>query len=143
MNPWNLLNMRSIYVSSKSKHKVGEISKSGKKGKGLTPWSQVWGREMKRCTGSGSWLTDGMGESGVEEEGVEEIGMDAGVEVEEEEEVDEVDSRWGRDRMDRGPGRSARQRSIFTRNGKPGGDKGGLACSPITVIYGHAGRFFW
>jgi len=42
-SPWNLLNMRSV------KHN-GEITKSSSKG---TPWSELWGSDMRRCRGLG------------------------------------------------------------------------------------------
>ncbi|WVW78657.1 hypothetical protein I302_100617 [Kwoniella bestiolae CBS 10118] len=70
--PWNLLNMRGVYMKGKKKAKV---TKSGKKG---TPWSDVWKKEMKRCRGAGRWFVDGMGEMGAEkvsqvDEGIEEL----------------------------------------------------------------------
>ncbi|WWD07885.1 hypothetical protein V865_005992 [Kwoniella europaea PYCC6329] len=58
--PWNLLNMRGVYMKGKKK---GKVTKSGKKG---TPWSDVWKKEMKRCKGKGKWLVDGMGETEAE-----------------------------------------------------------------------------
>lgn len=117
----------------------GEITKSGKKGNG-TPWSEVWGREMKKCTGPGSWLTDGMGEAQVEEEGADGLEVEPDVEEVEEGEKDEDDHRirrsvWGRydKRNDESGGR------YLEKMGKPGSG-GGIACSPVTVIYGHAGK---
>ncbi|WWC59432.1 uncharacterized protein I303_101988 [Kwoniella dejecticola CBS 10117] len=43
--PWNLIEMRSVYMKGK---KRGKVTKSSKKG---TPWSEVWNKELKRCKG--------------------------------------------------------------------------------------------
>lgn len=86
----------------------GEVTKSSKKG---TPWSEIWNEEMGRCTGVGS---------GVQSDDNQEV-EDVNVEAKEDGEVDEVEHEMRR-----------------------GGDKRGsedlpeIACSPVTVIYGHA-----
>jgi hypothetical protein len=108
--PWNLLNMRGVYF--KGKHQ-GEVSKSSKKGK---PWSEVWKKEMKRCKGPGAWFADGMGEWGAEHDEHE----DEGTEGQEDGEGDELVGQERRDDED--------------------DMESDLKCSPVTVIYGHAGE---
>ncbi|WWC67779.1 uncharacterized protein I206_101691 [Kwoniella pini CBS 10737] len=43
--PWNLIEMRSVFMKGKKK---GKITKNGKKG---IPWSEIWNKEIKRCKG--------------------------------------------------------------------------------------------
>lgn len=106
------MNMRSVYVSGKHQ---GEVTKSSKKGE---PWSDVWKKEMKRCKGPGAWFADGMGEWGAEHDDQE----DAGTEDQEDAEGDELEDQERRDAAD-------------------ADEEGDLQCSPVTVIYGHAGEF--
>ena len=107
--------MRSVYESGK---KIGEVTKSGKKG---TPWSEIWNREMDRCDGPGEWAASDTSEVEAEQEHDE----DVKIEVDEGAEVDETE--------------------IIERElagGAAGTDaaKKKLSCSPVTVIYGHAGE---
>ena len=115
-DPWTLLNMRSIYQQGKHQ---GEVTKSSKKG---TPWSKVWKKEMARCQGPGSWTGGDTVESAVEEEDEE----DTTVEGEEDTEEDELKGEKGR--------------LSGTRRKKGDGELSKLDCSPMTVIYGHAGE---
>ena len=48
-DPYTLIEMRSVHMKGKKK---GKVTKEGSKG---TPWSDVWNKEVKRCTRS---LTD-------------------------------------------------------------------------------------
>jgi hypothetical protein len=106
--------MRSVLT--KGKHK-GEVTKSSGKGK---PWSKIWKKEMARCKGEGSWIVDGMGEWEVEHQ--DEVD-DAQVEENEDDEFDEtLEERDAADDEDEGVERD-------------------LKCSPVTVIYGHAGEW--
>jgi len=43
-DPYTLIEMRSVHTKGKKK---GKVTKNGSKGK---PWSEVWNKEMKRCT---------------------------------------------------------------------------------------------
>jgi hypothetical protein len=91
--------------------KKGKVTKSGKKG---TPWSQVWKREMGRCIGDGAGAM-----ADIEEEG--------GVEELEEEEKREMAGQA----MDAGEAGAVSEDSFKLKK---------LKCSPVTVIYGHAGE---
>jgi len=103
--------MRSIYTSGKRK---GKVTKSSKKG---TPWSEVWDGEMGRCNGEGKWFGEELDEWAAEH-GSEE---DGGLEIEEDAEVDELKRQDGRGLVERDEVLAA------------------MNCSPVTVIYGHAG----
>ena len=76
-----------------------------------SPWSELWKEEMKRCTGQGYWE-----DSADDEEGV-------GV-VEELVDADEGDDDELQEQRDRGAEEELSK----------------LKCSPVTVIYGHAGE---
>jgi hypothetical protein len=115
-HPWNLINMRGLHEKGS---KQGKVTKNGKKG---TPWSQVWKREMGRCTGDGSARVDD-----VEEEG--------GDEGHEEEEKRELGDMGDSDPNDIGAMLEAGGEDIQGKLKK-------LRCSPVTVIYGHAGEPF-
>lgn len=84
-DPYTLIEMRSVYTHGKKK---GKVTKNQNKGK---PWSEVWNKEMKRCT-----------RSSVLEEG-------------------EPEPETSRKDDDDSPESS-------------------LKCSPVNVIYGHAGE---
>lgn len=57
-DPYTLLEMRSVYTHGK---KRGKVTKNQNKGE---PWSNVWNKEMKRCTKSTSLeLSEPEGES--------------------------------------------------------------------------------
>jgi len=133
--PWNLINMRSIYMRKGKGKDKGEITKSGKKGNG-TPWSEVWGEAMEGCTAGslGDSTQDGSsgdieGEEGNEDEGVLE---------EEEEEVDEDDRPRHEITNSNQRKRMVKRRDLHARKGKGKG----MSCSPVTVIYGHAGVYY-
>lgn len=113
--PWTLLNMRSIYTSGKRK---GKITQSSKKG---TPWSDVWKAEMERCEGKGKWFGEELDEWSAEHKEVED-------EVLEDEENGEGDELAGQDEASRSRGRDEGDDMLSS-----------LRCSPVTVIYGHAG----
>jgi hypothetical protein len=74
-------------------------------------------KEMKRCKGPGAWFADGMGEWGAEHDDQE----NAGTEDQEDAEGDELEDQERRDAAD-------------------ADEEGDLQCSPVTVIYGHAGE---
>lgn len=112
-DPWNLINMRSVYESGK---KIGEVTKSGKKG---TPWSEIWNREMDRCDGPGEWATSDTTEAQAEGEHEE----DVKIEVDEGAEVDETE---------------VIERELAGVAAGTDAAKKKLSCSPVTVIYGHA-----
>jgi len=114
--PWTLLNMRSIFTSGKRK---GKVTKSSKKG---TAWSDIWNQEMQRCDGPGKWFGEEIDEWTAEHE----ENQDGGLESQEDGEGDEL----------------AGQGEIRGRRGKRKADKNDLSavdCSPVSVIYGHAG----
>lgn len=96
---------------------AGKVTKNGKKG---TPWSQVWKREMGRCT-EGVMFADG---------DVEEDGSKG--------DEDEDDEKKKKREMG-GHAVEANEGDGFKGKLKR------LRCSPVTVIYGHAGKFrrFW
>ncbi|WVF69868.1 hypothetical protein IAT40_004649 [Kwoniella sp. CBS 6097] len=129
--PWNLLNMRGVYTHGKKK---GKVTKSGKKG---TPWSDVWKKQMNRCTGVGKWSVDGMGEWGIEHGQVtdetlqdqeeqndrkkrQKPGTPAALEAEAEEAAKE------------------KEQEQDQTTGSDDEDSSALGCSPVTIIYGHA-----
>jgi hypothetical protein len=72
---------------------------------------------MKRCKGAGAWYADGMGEWDAEHDDQE----DSGMEDQEDAEGDELEDQERRDAAD-------------------ADEEGDLQCSPVTVIYGHAGE---
>lgn len=110
--PWNLINMRSIRTKGKKK---GQPTKSSNKG---TPWSKLWKKEMARCRGPGAWQVEDLLTEEWEENDVE---------------VDENDEL--EDRIE------ARDEDEDEEHGlEDGVEESGLKCSPVTVIYGHAGR---
>ncbi|OCF37468.1 hypothetical protein I317_03855 [Kwoniella heveanensis CBS 569] len=126
--PWNLLNMRGVYTHGKKK---GKVTKSGKKG---TPWSNVWKKQMNRCTGVGKWSVEGMGEWGVENDQL----------------TDETlqDQEEQNDRKRQKPGTPAaleaeqaakeKEQEQAGGNSSDDDDTSSLGCSPVTIIYGHA-----
>ncbi|WVR04508.1 hypothetical protein IAU60_001512 [Kwoniella sp. DSM 27419] len=109
--PWNLLNMRGVYTKGKKK---GKVTKSGKKG---SPWSDVWKKQMSRCTGAGQWTVE-------HGQLTDETLQDA-----EDQEVDEDDT--GRPEARQKPGTPAALEAEESETAP-------LGCSPVTVIYGHA-----
>lgn len=110
--PWNLLNMRSVITKGRRK---GEVTKASNEGK---PWSDIWKKEMGRCKGHGSWLVDGMGEWEVEHAAEVE---DSTIEQNEDAEFDETLEERDADEPEAGAETE-------------------LKCSPVTIIYGHAGK---
>lgn len=94
--------MRSVRTKGKKK---GQPTKSSNKGK---PWSDLWKKEMARCTGPGAWA-----ESGDVDEEWEEDGSEA----------DEQND----------------QDATLQKRDDDDVEESKLKCSPVTVIYGHAG----
>lgn len=88
-DPYTLIEMRSVYTHGK---KAGKVTKNGKKGK---PWSDVWNKEMKRCSRASS----------------EEL---------EERDGEVWQARSGDDNDEQ--------------------DESSMNCSPVNVVYGHAGE---
>lgn len=111
--PWNLINMRSVRTKGKKK---GEPTKSSKKG---TPWSKLWKKQMARCSGPGAWPTEGL----ETEEWEEEDG--------EVEDQDDLKSRFIARDDDEDADDDDDDDDI---------DESSMKCSPVTVIYGHAGE---
>ncbi|WVQ79512.1 hypothetical protein IAT38_001611 [Cryptococcus sp. DSM 104549] len=127
-NPWNLINMRSVYTKGKNK---GEVLKSAKEGK---PWSDVWKKAMKKCKGAGTWAVDGIGEWKAEQGQVDDVELES----DEDSEVDETKEKRQKKEKEKREKKEKRQKP-----GTPGADSAGvdadqLKCSPMTVIYGHA-----
>ncbi|WWD20006.1 hypothetical protein CI109_104479 [Kwoniella shandongensis] len=122
-DPWNLINMRSVYTKGKKK---GQITKSAKKG---TPWSDLWKKQMGRCTGLGHWAVDGLGEWSVEHEQMD----DEQLEDQEEGGVDETVHEKRQK-----PGTPEAAGAAAGLGGAKTDTKDQLGCSPVTVIYGHA-----
>lgn len=119
--PWNLINIRS--VRDKGKHR-GQTTSSAKKG---VPWSDLWKKEMARCTGEGHWAVEGMGEWSAEHDQAD----DAQLEDDEDTEADET----------KGGVRAKRQKPGTPDAAAANQDAeelSALNCSPVTVIYGHA-----
>jgi hypothetical protein len=88
----------------------GEPTKSSKKGK---PWSKVWNKQMARCTGPGAWANWADLLSETWEDTEEDVDQEAEVERRDDdlEGVDDEDVEIEK-----------------------------LKCSPVSVIYGHAGK---
>lgn len=84
-DPYTLIEMRSVHMHGKKK---GKVTKDGSKG---TPWSNVWNKEIKRCTRSL---------------------------------VEDDDERADKRKKD----------------DKEEEDESSLECSPVSIIYGHAGE---
>ncbi|KAK8849385.1 hypothetical protein IAR55_004717 [Kwoniella newhampshirensis] len=123
-DPWNLINIRSVYTKGKKK---GQITKSGKKG---TPWSAIWKEQMGRCTGLGHWAVEGLGEWSVEHEHVD----DPQLEDVEDGEMDETKTNEKRQK----PGSPEAAGAASGVAGGTTAPEDQLGCSPVTVIYGHA-----
>ncbi len=113
-DPWTLLNMRSVYTTGKRKGKVTKSSKNG------TPWSDVWKDEMQRCNGPGKWFGEAIDEWTAEHSETED-------EVLDEVEDAATDELAGQGEVGRQLGR---REELLSE----------LDCSPVTVIYGHAGE---
>ncbi|KAK4689391.1 bis(5'-nucleosyl)-tetraphosphatase (symmetrical), partial [Tremellales sp. Uapishka_1] len=82
--PWNLINMRSVYEKGKKKGTVTKASDVG------TPWSEIWAREMKRCAGAGAWGDTENDETAVEGVQVDDAALDK---IEESDEMVQRDKR--------------------------------------------------
>jgi hypothetical protein len=126
-DPWTLINMRSVYMKGKKK---GTVTKSTKKG---VPWSKVWKADMARCKGQGHRL--GTEEAGEAEEGeVEAVG---------EAEIGDDQGGWIEGDIAKRRRSRIRREEEEDQDDWEGEEEEGyedLQCSPITVIYGHAGE---
>lgn len=98
-------------VRTKGKRK-GEPTKSSSKGK---PWSKLWNKQMGRCHGPGAWESSEDIESETWEDAEDDVAQQ-----------DEVDKRDDGDDSDDSDDDDVEEDS--------------LKCSPVTVIYGHAGE---
>ena len=115
--PWNLINMRSVRTKGKKK---GQPTKSSKKG---TPWSKLWKKQMARCRGPGAWSAEDLV--------TEEWEDDDDVEVEDQ---DDLETRFvPRDDDDN-------EDDDEDDDNEDDLDESSMKCSPVTVIYGHAGK---
>lgn len=107
--------MRSVRTKGKKK---GQPTKSSKKG---TPWSKLWKKQMARCKGPGAWSAEDMLTEEWEEE-------EADVE-----DQDDLETRFlPRDDDENGDGDDDDDDEDL--------DESSMKCSPVTVIYGHAGK---
>lgn len=106
--------MRGVHEKGR---KTGQVTKSGKKG---TPWSEVWKEEMGRCTGEGAGFAD-------QEEDISEPAATDGEEQEERRQGDDDPNDIAK-QLESGGAHELKLRR--------------LRCSPVTVIYGHAGESF-
>lgn len=106
--------MRSVRTKGKKK---GQPTKSSNKG---TPWSKVWKKQMARCNGPGAWAAEDLSTEEWEEEDVE-------VENQDERKAESMARDDDDDNED--------------DNGDDDDDvdESSMKCSPVTVIYGHAG----
>lgn len=93
------------------------MTKSSKNG---TPWSDVWKDEMQRCNGPGKWFGEAIDEWTAEHSETED-------EVLDEVEDAATDELAGQGEVGRQLGR---REELLSE----------LDCSPVTVIYGHAGE---
>jgi hypothetical protein len=97
--------------------KDGRVTKKSNKG---TPWSDIWQQEQARCAGPGRWALGEVAEDEDETVGVEH----AGVEM-----VEDMESRGLE------VGLEKRKKHVVLESLPR------LNCSPLTVIYGHAGQY--